>query len=85
MKYKINIILAFSLVTGNCFGQHVEYNFGAGSGFFHYASDKSDKIEPYFSMLNIAVDSIYRTKPYANNPRGEKSGFSFQFFADLKK
>ena len=79
MHSKFNFVFAFLLLHIFCFGQHVEYNFGAGTGLFHYDSDKSDKTEPFYSMLNRFINS------YANDPKGEKSGFSFQFFTVIKK
>lgn len=85
MYHKPYIVLISLLFSNLCRGQHVEYNFGAGSGLYHYVSDKIDRIEPFYSMLNVAVGTMYPIKPYVNDPLGDKSGFSFQFYGVVKK
>jgi outer membrane protein with beta-barrel domain len=78
-------ISALMLLSLFCRGQHVEYDFGIGSGLFHYVSDNNDKLEPFYSMINTTFAQGYPPNTYANNPKGEKSGFSFQVSAGLKK
>jgi hypothetical protein len=85
MSYRFNSLLFIVLFSGHCFAQHVEYNFGAGSGLYHYLSDKSHRMSLSYSFLNTSLGYRGPQISYMNDPNGEKSGFSFQFFAGVKK
>ena len=77
------------IVNTSIYAQHTEYNFAIGSGFYHY--EENIAIEPYYSMLNTTFDpaTISRlrlTHPtYANNPFGNRSGFSYQISFNKKR
>lgn len=85
MFYKINLAIVLLLFSTQSRSQHVEYNFGIGSGLFQYSSDKMGRMEPYYSMINVLFDPGYPENPYANNPLGNRSGLSFQFYEAVKK
>lgn len=84
--------ILFFLVPFFCWisaaAQKTEYIGSLGSGLFHYRYEYStpEVKEPYYSMLNVNRNGpIGLNKAYANNPRGDKSGFSYYVSVGLKR
>lgn len=84
----ILFFLAFFVEWSCASAQKTEYIGSLGSGLFHYRYKYSapEVKEPFYSMLNVNKNGpVGKNGAYANNPRGDKSGFSYYVSVGLKK
>lgn len=70
----------FFLLSNSGIAQHTEYSIMGGTGLFHYKTANAK--EPYYSTIVLTNAS---KSNYANNPYGDKNGYSYQLSFELKK
>lgn len=84
MKKSILLLVAccLLLLTG-AYAQYTICQVRAGSGSFYYHDIPERGVrEPYYSMFNYYPPS---SSGYANEPRGDHNGFSYQFGLELQR
>lgn len=87
MRKTIHLTILCLLIEVVSYAQHTEYSFTIGTGFYHYATN--DYMDPYYSMINTILLPSPGFQPYhstyANNPYGNKSGFSYTLSVGKKR
>ncbi|MBS1641296.1 MAG: hypothetical protein JST94_11710 [Bacteroidetes bacterium] len=86
MKQLSLLIIAMFFLKCLYSQKHSEYNIAVGTGLFKYAGTDNTYIEPYYSSVNTnSVAITAGGKGYANNPHGNKAGFSYFILVGMKK